>query len=188
MTENNPLAKRHIVLIGMMGVGKTRVGRELSKKCLIPFVDSDQEIEKAANMPIAEIFATYGEVFFREREAKVMARLLDEAGAHIIASGGGAFLNAATREKIKKNAVSIWLTADLEVTVERALMKKAQRPLLADAPQPKEKFSALFEKRKDIYALSDLICDTTHHPPEMVADEIIAKLKVLNADDKNIKN
>src|ERR1700752_1770752 len=123
------LGDRSIVLIGMMGVGKSSIGRRLGARLGIPFVDADAEIEKAAGMSITDIFARHGEADFRSGEARVIARLLG-AGPPVLATGGGAFMNEATRATIKRKGVSIWLSAEFEVLLRRIAKRKNERPML----------------------------------------------------------
>ena len=123
------LGRRSIVLIGMMGVGKSSIGRRLAARLGVPFVDADTEIEKAAGMSIADIFARHGEAYFRSGEARVIARLL-EAGPQVLATGGGAVMNAETRAAIKAKGVSIWLSAELDVLLRRINKRKNDRPML----------------------------------------------------------
>src|SRR5947209_16866763 len=125
------LAGRSLVLVGMMGSGKTTVGRRLALRLGLPFVDVDQEIVEAAGMPIADIFARHGEEHFRDGERRVMNRVL-AGGPRVVATGGGAFMNDATRARIADNAISIWLKADLD-TLMRRVRKRATRPLLQTA-------------------------------------------------------
>ena len=122
------LGRRSIVLVGMMGAGKSSIGRRVAARLAIPFVDADAEIELAADMTIAEIFAVHGEPYFRAGEARVIARLL-ERGPQVLATGGGAFMNAQTRAALKEKAVSVWLKADLDVLTKR-LRRRSDRPLL----------------------------------------------------------
>src|SRR5271166_6855823 len=138
-TNNGPaaaivsrLGDRSIVLIGMMGVGKSSIGRRLGARLGIAFVDADAEIEKAAGMSIADIFARHGEAAFRSGEARVIARLLN-GGPQVLATGGGAMMNADTRSAIKAKGVSIWLSADFEVLMRRINKRKNDRPMLQTA-------------------------------------------------------
>src|SRR5271155_3843047 len=126
------LGHRSIVLIGMMGVGKSSIGRRLGARLGVPFVDADAEIEKAAGMSIADIFARHGEADFRSGEARVIARLLD-GGPQVLATGGGAVMNAATRAAIKAKGVSIWLSAEFDVLVRLINKRKNDRPMLQTA-------------------------------------------------------
>src|SRR5271169_1822517 len=123
------LGPRSIVLVGMMGVGKSSIGRRLAARLGVPFVDADSEIEKAAGMSIPDIFARHGEADFRSGEARVIARLLD-SGPQVLASGGGAVMNADTRAAIKAKGVSIWLKADFDVLLRRIAKRKHERPML----------------------------------------------------------
>src|ERR1700727_2958993 len=126
------LGRRSIVLVGMMGVGKSSIGRRLGARLGGPFVDADAEIEKAAGMSIADIFARHGEADFRSGEARVIARLL-EGGPQVLATGGGAVMNADTRQQIKAKGVSIWLNAELDVLMRRINKRKEDRPMLQTA-------------------------------------------------------
>jgi shikimate kinase len=145
--------KRTVVLVGMMGSGKTAIGRSLAAALDVPFVDSDSAIEEAAALSIAEIFARDGEAFFRRRETEVLRRLLG-SGPGIISTGGGAFLAPENRAMIAKDAVAVWLDADLDTLWER-VRHKDTRPLLR-TPDPKGTLAALLADRKDIYALAGL--------------------------------
>ncbi|AUH63164.1 shikimate kinase [Paracoccus zhejiangensis] len=145
---------RHIVLIGMMGAGKTAVGGELSRKLKARFIDSDHEIESAAAMTIAEIFARDGEEFFRARESEVLRRLLD-GPPMVISTGGGAWLRAENREMIKQKGLSVWLDCDLETLWNRVRMRST-RPLLK-TPDPKGTLTQMLETRRPYYAMAELI-------------------------------
>jgi shikimate kinase len=164
------LARRSIVLIGMMGVGKSSVGRRLAGRLAIPFVDADAEIEKAAGMSIADIFARHGEAYFRSGEARVIARLL-EGGPQVLATGGGAFMNADTRALIKMKGVSIWLQAEYDVLVRRISKRRNERPLLQTA-NPAETLRQLLIEREPIYAQADL----TVQSREVAHDAIVADI------------
>ncbi len=142
---------RHVVLIGMMGAGKSAVGRRLAARLGVPFVDSDAEIEAAAGMTIPEIFAAHGEAFFRDREAAVIARLLEGAPA-VIATGGGAWLDPRTRARIAERGVAVWLDAPLEVLWSR-VSRKRTRPLL-HTPDPRGTLERLLAERRPVYALA----------------------------------
>lgn len=146
-----------IVLVGLMGAGKSCVGRRLAESLGVPFVDSDEEIEKAAGCGVTDIFDVYGEPAFRDCERRVIARLLSE-GPSIIATGGGAFMDEETRETIKATSTSVWLRADPEVLYQRTKRSKT-RPLLA-TDDPKAKLFALADVRYPIYAEADIIVDT----------------------------
>src|ERR1700685_4316417 len=148
------VGRRAIVLFGMRGVGKSSIGRRLAARLGIPFVDADTEIEKAAGMSIADIFARHGEASFRNGEARVIVRLL-EGGPQVLATGGGAVLNADTRAAIKLKGVSIWLDAEFEILVRRINKRRNERPLLQTA-DPAATLRHLLETRAPIYALADL--------------------------------
>ena len=175
MRTETPKLKKTVVLVGMMGSGKTAVGRALAEKLSVPFLDSDHEIESAAAMSIAEIFERDGEGFFRDRESEVIRRLLDnEVG--ILSTGGGAFMFPQNREMISKLGVSVWLDADLSLLWSR-VKHKDTRPLLR-TPDPRKTLSDLFEKRVPSYALADL---SVKSRPEYaigdMADAVISALK-----------
>ena len=145
--------RRTVVLVGLMGCGKSAIGRALAARLDAPFLDSDQEIEAAANASIAEIFARDGETFFRDREAEVIARLLRGAPC-ILSTGGGAFLAERNREAISQRGVSVWLNADLDVLWDR-VRHKTTRPLLRTS-DPRATLADLYEARKPVYELADL--------------------------------
>ncbi len=151
-----PLEKT-IVMIGMMGAGKTAVGQALARRLDVPFTDSDEEIERAANLSIGEIFARDGEAFFRRKEAQVIARLLEEQRG-VLSVGGGAFLSGETRDLIRRQGVSVWLRATLDVLWPR-VRRKPTRPLLR-TPDPKDTLARLIEERAPVYALADVVVDT----------------------------
>lgn len=148
--------KKPVTVVGMMGAGKTAVGRALALRLRVPFLDSDAEIEKAANMSIAEVFARDGETFFRDREAEVIARLLT-MGPIVLSTGGGAFLAERNRAAISDAGVSLWLRADLELLWQR-VRHKSTRPLLRTA-DPKASLTEIYHAREAIYALADLAVD-----------------------------
>jgi len=171
------LGRRSIVLVGMMGVGKSSVGRRLAARLSIPFVDADAEIEKAAGMSIADIFARHGEANFRSGEARVIARLLD-GGPQVLAAGGGAFMNADTRAIMQMKAVSIWLSADLEVLMRRVGKRKNERPLLQTA-DPAETLRRLLAEREPIYALADLTIKSRDVSHDAIVAEMMTALVAL---------
>jgi shikimate kinase len=168
------LERRSIVLVGMMGVGKSSVGRRLATRLSIPFVDADTEIEKAAGMSIADIFARHGEANFRSGEARVIARLL-EGGPQVLAAGGGAFMNADTRAAMRTKAVSIWLNADFDVLMRRVTKRKNERPLLQTA-DPAETLRRLLVEREPIYALADLSVKSRDVSHDAIVAEIMTVL------------
>ena len=169
------LGRRSIVLVGMMGAGKSSVGRRLASRLGIPFVDADIEIEKAAGMTITEIFASQGEPYFRAGEARVIARLL-EGGPQVLATGGGAFMNTDTRTNIRaKGAISVWLRATLEV-LSRRIRRRNDRPLLTTV-DPVETLRRLMDERYPVYAQADLTVESRDVPHEAIVDEIIEGLR-----------
>lgn len=153
MLENN----QSLVLIGLMGAGKTSIGRRLAQRLALPFYDSDQVIEEETGVSITEIFADKGEAWFRERERATIARLLEQ-GRIVLATGGGAYMNAQTRAVIAERALSLWLRADLETLVERT-SRRTTRPLLMQG-DPREILKRLMDERYGVYAQADLIVDS----------------------------
>jgi shikimate kinase len=167
------LGKRCIVLVGMMGAGKTSIGRRLANLLHLPFLDADSEIEKAANLTIPEIFASYGEAEFREGEKRVVARLL-ASGPAVLATGGGAFMNEETRERCRAEGVTIWLKADVPVLLER-VRKKGNRPLL-NGNDPEGVMQRLLAEREPTYALANITIASREGPHQAVVGEIVAAL------------
>ena len=168
------LGKRSIVLVGMMGCGKTSTGRCLARRLGLDFVDADTEIEWSARMSVSEIFEKHGEAYFRDGERRVMARLLGE-GPRVIATGGGAYINDQTRAGISARALSIWLKADLDV-LWRRVRRRAHRPLLKTA-DPETTLRALMAQRYPIYGRADITVISRDGPHEAVVDEAIAALE-----------
>lgn len=168
------LQRRSIVLVGMMGVGKSSIGRRLAARLAVPFVDADSEIEKAADMSIPDIFARHGEPYFRSGEARVIGRLLDN-GPQVLATGGGAFMNEATRAAIKAKGVSIWLSAEFDVLVRRIAKRKNDRPMLA-TDDPAETLRQLLKVREPIYALADITVQSRETPHDSIVGEIVTAL------------
>src|ERR1700724_3679755 len=174
------LGSRSIVLVGMMGVGKSSIGRRLAARLGVPFVDADAEIEKAAGMSIADIFARHGEADFRSGEARVIARLLD-GGPQVLATCGGAVMNADTRAAIKAKGVSIWLSAELDVLMRRINKRKNERPLLQTA-DPAATLRELLVAREPVYAQADLTVQSREVPHDAIVAEIMTALATfLNA-------
>lgn len=164
---------RPLVLVGMMGAGKTTIGRRLAHRLSRRFLDSDTEVEAAANMKIEEIFAVRGEAEFRSGEARVIARLLREPDI-VLATGGGAFINPETRALIGEMGVSIWIKADLELLMAR-VARRSNRPLLKTA-DPRATLAALLQAREPIYAEADITIVSRDVAQDVVADEIFAAL------------
>ncbi len=167
------LGSRSLVMIGLMGCGKSSIGRRLAARLHLPFVDGDDAIEEAAGKSIAEIFEDHGEDDFRKGERRVLARLLGN-GPQILATGGGAFMNEQTRQNIVKAGISIWLKADLPILMQR-VRKRSHRPLL-NASDPEAVMRGLMEKRYPVYAQADLTIDSRDEPHEVVINEIIQRL------------
>jgi shikimate kinase len=173
MDRYTPLRARTITLVGLMGVGKSSVGRRLANALELPFKDADVEIEAAAGRSISEIFASLGEPAFREGERRVIARLLEDP-PHVLATGGGAFITPETRALIKERSISVWLRADLEVLVRR-VGRKDNRPLIT-GKDPLEVLTDLAAVRYPIYAEADVVVetgDTAHH---VTVDQVITAL------------
>lgn len=166
---------RSLVLVGLMGCGKTAIGRRLAQGIDLPFVDADEEIERAADQSISEIFARYGEAYFREGERKVISRLL--AGPPLVlATGGGAFMLPQTRERIRERGISIWLRAELAVLMRR-VMRRDNRPLLR-TPDPEGRMRLLMAQRYPVYGTADVVVESRDVAHDvMVADIIEAVLQ-----------
>ena len=167
------LGDRALVLVGLMGAGKTSVGRRLAEKLNIPFVDADHEIELAAGKTIPEIFTDHGEDYFREGERRVITRLL-ENGKQVLATGGGAFMNAETRQKIKDHGISLWLKADLDVLLKR-VAKRNDRPLLQQ-DDPATVMKKLIDLRYPVYAQSDITVESRDVQHGQMVNDVIKAL------------
>ena len=167
------LGTRSVVLVGMMGAGKSTIGRRLAARLRLRFLDADIEIEAAAGMPIPDIFETHGEPHFRDGEARVIARLLD-GGPAVLATGGGAFMREQTRELIRDKAISIWLKADADIIMKR-VKRRADRPLLQTA-DPAATIGRLIEEREPVYRHADLTIWSRDVPHEKIVDECIDAL------------
>jgi shikimate kinase len=162
-----------IVLVGLMGVGKSCIGRNLAARLGLPFVDADTEIEIAAQCSIPEIFERHGEAYFRDGERRVISRLLD-ASPQILATGGGAYLSPATRDLIRERGVAVWLRGDLDLLVKRT-SRRDNRPLLKKG-DPREILQRLIDERYPIYAEADITVDSADGPPEITLDRVISAL------------
>ncbi len=167
------LGPRSVVLVGMMGAGKSSVGRRLAMRLAIPFIDADTEIERAAGMTIPEIFAAHGEAYFRAGETRVIARLLD-SGPQVLATGGGAFMNPETRVTLRNKAVSVWLRATVEVLARR-IKRRNDRPLLKNG-DPVGTLRRLIDERYPVYAEADITVDSREVTHDTIVDEIVAAL------------
>ncbi len=168
------LAGRSIVLVGLMGAGKSTVGRRLADRLGLSFLDADNEIESAAGMSIPDIFSVHGETYFREGERRVIARILQE-GPIVLATGGGAYMSSETREAIAANAISIWLNADLEVLLER-VSRRQNRPLLQNA-DPRATLERLMTERNPVYAEADIEVKSQDGPHDRVVSTIVRALR-----------
>ncbi len=177
--------RRSLVLVGLMGAGKSTVGRRLAQRLNLRFVDADDEIEAAAGMTIPEIFDRYGEAHFRDGERRVIRRLLSEP-RQVIATGGGAFMNDETRALIAAEATSIWLKADLDTLVRRCA-KRTDRPLLRGRNQ-RETLAALMQQRYPVYETSDLMVESGGDTHDVVVNRIISALgKPVGSDDGTVQ-
>nr|WP_047573051.1 shikimate kinase [Methylobacterium sp. ZNC0032] len=168
------IGQRAVVLVGMMGSGKSSVGRRLAARLGLPFVDADTEIEMAAHMTIPEIFAQRGETEFREGERRVIARVLATRAPLVLATGGGAFMNAETRARVKELGISVWLKAEPDVLMRR-VRKRSNRPLLQTA-DPEATLRRMLAEREPVYALADITIQSSDEPHEVVVGETIAAL------------
>ena len=168
------LGSRSIVFVGLMGAGKTAIGRKVATMLSLPFIDSDHEIESVSRMTIPELFEHYGEAEFRALEQRVILRLL-EGGPQVLSTGGGAFMNAQTREEIAGHGVSVWLKADLDLLMER-VSKKQNRPLLKN-PDPRGVLERLMGERYPVYAGADITVPTRDDRKEIIAAEVIEALE-----------
>ena len=169
------LGLRSIVLVGMMGAGKSAVGKRLAQRLGLEFRDADTEIELAAKKTIAEIFASDGEPFFRDKERRVIARLLHECQPLVLATGGGAYMNEETRATIRQQAISLWLKADFDVLMRR-VRRKPTRPLLQTA-DPEATLRGLIDKRYPVYAEADVTVLSRDVAHEMVLDDVLGALE-----------
>lgn len=169
----SPPTDRPIVLVGLMGAGKSSIGRRLAQRLSLPFIDADKEIEAAAGCTIEEIFARLGEAAFRDGERRVILRLLDRA-PHVLATGGGAFIDPQIRARVKDSCVSVWLHADLDLLVRR-VSRRSNRPLLKQG-QPRDVLADLMAKRYPIYAEADIRVDSADGPPEQTVQRVIDAL------------
>jgi len=174
------LGSRSIVLVGLMGCGKSSIGKRLATRLGLPFVDADDEIEAVAAKSISEIFADHGEAFFRDRERKVIGRLLTQ-GPQVLATGGGAYMHPETRAAIGANGVSVWLKAELCVLMRR-VSKRDTRPLLKTS-NPEATMRKLMETRYPVYASADIVVESRDEPHDTIVTELIDKLLAYLAND-----
>lgn len=171
---SDKVGSRSIVMVGLMGCGKSAIGRRLATRLSLPFVDADDEIEAAAGKSITDIFAEHGEAYFRDGERKVIARLL-KGGPQVLATGGGAFMDEQTRESIRKSGVSIWLNADLPVLLRR-VARRTHRPLLANG-DPEKTMQRLMDERYPVYAKADVTIESCDVPHDVVVDTLLKRLR-----------
>jgi shikimate kinase len=164
------LGRRNLVLVGLMGAGKSAIGRLVAQQLGLPFIDTDTEIERVSRMTISELFAAYGEEEFRALETRVIKRLM-RSGPRVVSTGGGAFINEKTRRQIERGGVSVWLNADLDVLWER-VNKRDHRPLLK-TENPKQTLKDLMDKRYPIYALADVTVQSRDERKEVIAAEVL---------------
>lgn len=167
-------APKTIVLVGLMGAGKTSVGRLLAKRLDLEFIDADDEIEQAAQCSIEQIFESHGEAEFRDGERRVIARLLT-GPTHVLATGGGAFMRKETRDAIRGRGISVWLRADLDLLLRRVSRRK-NRPLLRNE-NPRQTLEKLMEERYPVYAEADIVVDSGDRPPGTIVDNVIESIE-----------
>jgi shikimate kinase len=170
------LGRRCLVMVGLMGAGKTTIGRQVAKQLALPFVDADAEIEKAADMSVDEIFKTYGEQHFRDGERKVIARLLQD-GPKVLATGGGAFMDSETRDNIAKAGISIWLKADHKLLMKR-VGRRNTRPLLK-TDNPEQVMRDLIDQRYPVYGKADFVIQSRDVPHDVMVGELLKMLSRL---------
>jgi shikimate kinase len=163
-----------VALVGLMGAGKSAIGKRLAQRLGLPFVDADEEIERAAGCSIAEFFERFGEQEFRAGERRVISRLLDGA-PHVLSTGGGAYMDPETRAMLRAKAVTVWLRADLDVLYER-VKRRGHRPLLKQG-DPREVLGRLIQQRHPVYAEADIVVESTAQPAERTTEEVIAALR-----------
>ncbi len=173
-TESAALAKP-VVLVGLMGAGKTCIGKRLAQRLGLAFVDADTEIEEAAGCTITDIFKYYGEAEFRDGERRVILRLLDRP-PHVLATGGGAYMDPTVRARMRDEAITVWLRADLDLLVSRVTRKGESRPLIA-GKDAREVLARLMEERYPVYAEADITIDSARESPDATVARVIAALK-----------
>ncbi|WP_295807964.1 shikimate kinase [uncultured Nitratireductor sp.] len=167
------LGKRSLVFVGLMGAGKTVIGRRVADALKLPFIDSDHEIETVSRMTVPDLFATYGEAEFRALERRVIARLL-KSGPRVVSTGGGAFMNVQTRRTVVRRGISVWLKADLPTLMER-VGRRSNRPLL-NGDDPEGVMRRLIDERYPLYAEADIVVHSREEAKEVIVNEVIAAL------------
>ncbi|MCM2475239.1 shikimate kinase [Rhizobium sp. CG5] len=176
------LGRRNLVFVGLMGAGKSAVGRMTALQLGLPFVDTDVEIERVSRMTISELFAAYGEEEFRALETRVIKRLL-RGGPRVISTGGGAFINERTRRQIERGGVSLWLKADIDVLWER-VNKRDHRPLLK-TENPRQTLEKLMNERYPVYAAADLTIISRDVRKEVIVNEVLAAIASLSSSSES---
>lgn len=177
------LGKRNLVLVGLMGAGKSAIGRLVAQQLGLSFIDTDTEIERVSRMSISELFAAYGEEEFRALETRVIKRLL-RTGPRVVSTGGGAFINEKTRKHIERGGLSVWLNADLDVLWER-VNKRDHRPLLK-TENPKQTLKDLMDKRYPVYGLADITVQSRDVRKEVIANEVLTSVIEYIGKDKTL--
>ena len=172
-TVKRSLNGRSIVLVGLMGAGKSTIGRRLAQKLGLTFVDADAEIEQAAGKAVQDIFRDHGETYFRDGERRVIARLL-ESGPQVLATGGGAFMNQETRNNIARLGIAVWLKADMSLLMKR-VRRRDNRPLLK-AEDPEQVMRSLMDERYPVYSLADIIVESRDVPHSSIVSDVIRAL------------
>jgi shikimate kinase len=173
-TTSPPSPPRTVALVGLMGAGKSAIGKRLALRLGWPFVDADDEIERAAGCTISEFFERFGEAEFRTGERRVIQRLL-EGPSHVLSTGGGAYMDPETRAMMRKHAITVWLRADLDVLYDR-VRKRAHRPLLRRG-DPREILARLMNQRYPVYAEADLVVESTAQPADVTTDQVLEALR-----------
>jgi len=175
MDDSPPLTlPRTVALVGLMGAGKSAIGKRLALRLGLPFVDADDEIERAAGCSISEFFERFGEVEFRNGERRVIQRLL-QGPPHVLSTGGGAYMDAETRLLMRRHAVTVWLRAELEVLYDR-VRKRTHRPLLRQG-EPREILARLMHQRYPVYGEADIIVDSTAQPADVTTEQVLDALR-----------
>jgi len=175
MDASSPLSPpRTVALVGLMGAGKSAIGKRLAHRLGLPFVDADDEIERAAGCSISEFFERFGEAEFRNGERRVIQRLL-EGSPHVLSTGGGAYMDTETRALMRGQAITVWLRADLDVLYDR-VRKRTHRPLLRQG-DPKDILARLMNQRYPVYAQADLVVDSTAQPADVTTDQVYEALR-----------
>jgi len=183
-TVKRSLNGRSIVLVGLMGAGKSTIGRRLAQKLGFAFVDADAEIEQAAGKTVQDIFRDHGETYFRDGERKVIARLL-ESGSQVLATGGGAYMNQETRNNIARLGIAVWLKADISLLMKR-VRRRDNRPLLK-AEDPEEVMSSLINERYPVYGQADIIVESRDVPHNSIVSDVIRALAVHERARKGLR-